>query len=354
MDKHLSGLGAPRGFAFGLLAGLTLVLTGCLQEGPAGDDGPAGPPGPPGVVLTGSPTAIKVAITSVAVTSGHPVVEFKVTDASDVAFAGLTASQARYTFAKLIPGANGDASRWQSYLNKTETPTVGPGTTPKTQAITDSGGTFVNHGDGTYTYTFGADVTTVTTPIAVTYDSAATHRLGMSVNIGNGVTPKNPVYDFVPLTGSTTLIAQREIVATASCNECHGKLAVHGGSRVDTKFCVTCHNPGSTDANSGNTVDMKVMIHKIHMGAELPSVEAGGGYFIYGFNNSLVDFSTVEFPQRITNCTKCHDPADAATPQAGNFASVPTMQAWSPATPTAPPATRKAASPARSRTTTST
>jgi len=327
MEIQTFDLGARRGPSFCLLAGLALALAGCFQEGPAGDEGPAGPPGPPGVVLNGSPSTIKVAITSVVLTDGHPVVAFKVTDASGIAFAGVTASQVRCTFAKLIPGANGDSSRWQSYLNKIETPTVGPGTTPKTQAITDSGGTFTNHGDGSYTYAFAANVTTVTTPIVVAYDSAATHRLGMSVNIGNGVAPKNPVYDFIPLTGSTTLIAHREIVTTATCNSCHGALAVHGGSRVDTQFCVTCHNPGSTDANSGNTVDLKVMVHKIHMGEQLPSVEAGGGYFIYGFNNSLADYSRVVFPQKSTNCTKCHDGAIAATPQGDNWAQVPTIEA---------------------------
>jgi len=321
-------IGSCSNFSRWALASLVLVLGGCLQEGPAGDEGPAGPPGPPGVVLTGSPAAVRATIQGVTINSeGRPVVAFKVTDATGIAYAGVTATQVRFTFSKLIPGANGDSSRWQSYVNRTENPGVGPGTVAKTQATTDSGGTFASNGDGTYTYTFGTNVTAVATPITVSYESALTHRLGMQLNIGNGVDAVNAVYDFVPLTGSTTLVAQRSIVATESCNECHGRLAIHGGSRVETKYCVTCHNPGTTDANSGNTVDFKVMVHKIHQGANLPSVLAGGAYFIYGFQNSLHDYSNVHWPQYTTNCTKCHDGSNSATPQGNNWAQVPTMEA---------------------------
>ena len=51
----------------------------------------------------------------------------------------------------------------------------------------------------------------------------------------------------------------REIAATETCNACHDNLAIHGGARFEMQECVTCHNPGSADANSGNTVDMSVM-----------------------------------------------------------------------------------------------
>lgn len=326
MSERNLGPGAQRGIWFSLIAGATLILGGCFQEGPAGNPGPPGPPGPPGVVLTGSPASLKATITGVTVAT-TPVVSFRVTDAADIAYAGVTSSQVRFTFAKLTAGANGNASAWQSYVNKVETPTVGPGTTPKVQATTDSGGSFVNHGDGTYTYTFGTNVTAVTTPLAVVYNSSLTHRLAMSLNIGNGVDAVNAVYDFIPATGSTTLALQREITATASCNECHGRLEIHGGSRIENKFCVTCHNPGSTDANSGNTVDMKVMIHKIHMGKDLPSVVAGGSYKIYGYQNSISDYSEVVFPQKVTNCTKCHDGGIPSTPQGDNWALVPTVEA---------------------------
>jgi OmcA/MtrC family decaheme c-type cytochrome len=51
---------------------------------------------------------------------------------------------------------------------------------------------------------------------------------------------------------------------------------------------------------------MKVMTHKIHMGAALPSVESGTPYVL-----GSRDYSHVEFPQDHRNCTKCHDGPDA-------------------------------------------
>lgn len=90
---------------------------------------------------------------------------------------------------------------------------------------------------------------------------------------------------------------------------------------------MTCHNPGSVDANSGKTVDFKVMVHKIHRGANLPSVINGGEYAIWGYRDTKHDYSGTHLPQDIRNCTNCHDDSNVATPDAKNWKSQPTIEA---------------------------
>ena len=73
-----------------------------------------------------------------------------------------------------------------------------------------------------------------------------------------------------------------------------------------------CHTQQTIDPDTGNTVDMPVMIHKIHMGENLPSVQAGKPYQIIGFQQSVVDFSHVVFPaESPANCQFCHEPGPA-------------------------------------------
>ncbi len=336
-----TGFRGVRGFLFvSALLGL-LSLGGCSgsqgQQGPAGDQGPPGPP-----VVRGSATSLQVEVTGV--TIGQPsTVAFKVTDQEGYGYAGIPVAALQVTVAQLVPGSNGDTSHWQNYINKVEQPDgVGPGTVPQVQATTDSGGTLTDNADGTYVYTFGTDLTQVATPVAVTFDSKLTHRVALALSTSStyGLPPaNNAIYTWQPSTGDrdctetapgtacTEQIDHRDIVDLASCNSCHNQLAMHGGSRKDVRMCVTCHNPGSTDANSGNTVDFRVLIHKLHEGKDLPSVVAGGDYAIWGYKDEKSDFSTVEFPQDIRNCTKCHDPANPNTPDAVNYSAAPSIQA---------------------------
>jgi OmcA/MtrC family decaheme c-type cytochrome len=74
---------------------------------------------------------------------------------------------------------------------------------------------------------------------------------------------------------------------------------------------VTCHTPQTTEANSGNTADFKVMIHKIHMGDQLPSVKAGKPYQM-GNPARPDDWSTVAFPADVRQCEVCHDQKSGA------------------------------------------
>ncbi|MEO8921261.1 MAG: OmcA/MtrC family decaheme c-type cytochrome [Caldimonas sp.] len=304
-----------------------MLLAGCSggDTGATGAQGPAGPPGPPS---SGPLTSLTVTITGVTL-GATSTLNFSAVNQSNVGYAGLPASTLEVTLAKLVPGTNGDPQTWQSYINTTQTPTpgVGPGTQPTVNATTDSGGSLTDHGDGTYTYTFGTNIAAVASPIAVSFDPTLTHRVALAIRSSTLPQASNGVYDWQPSTGNVANIPTRDMIDTASCNSCHDHLAAHGGPRQDARLCVTCHNPGSTEANSGNTLDFEVMIHKIHDGKNLPSVKAGTPYVIYGFRNSVNDFSDVAFPQDVRNCTKCHDPANPKTPDAHLAFDLPTIQA---------------------------
>ena len=59
------------------------------------------------------------------------------------------------------------------------------------------------------------------------------------------------VINIVPNGGAAT--ESRDIIQTSTCQNCHGQwFAGHGGDRMTVENCVTCHTPGSTDAQSGN------------------------------------------------------------------------------------------------------
>ncbi len=177
-----------------------------------------------------------------------------------------------------------------------------PGVTV-TQAAADSGGTWNDLDIGHSIYTFK-------TTLPADYNQTITTTLGIYATRNMaGIQDKNYYdnveQDFVP-NGSAVTETWDEI-ANSACNTCHNPLAAHGGSRRDVKLCVLCHSPQTINPDSGNTVDMKVMIHKIHMGEDLPSVGDGIPYYFYG-RGEITDFSEVAFPQDIRNCTTCHAP----------------------------------------------
>ena len=84
-----------------------------------------------------------------------------------------------------------------------------------------------------------------------------------------------------------------------------------------------CHTPQTINPDTELTQDMKVLIHKIHMGSSLPSVQAGTPYRIW-HRGAWSDFSAVVFPQDIRNCTACHS---AKAGQPNNWKTNPSMEA---------------------------
>jgi OmcA/MtrC family decaheme c-type cytochrome len=330
-------------FAAGLLCALLAACSG--TTGSPGPPGATGTTGPPGTTTTGSAlnvstaTTITGTITGVTI-NGPPVVKFGLVDENGAPLQGLPAADLGWVIAQLVPGQNGTSSQWNSYIYTTATPAACPAgvaaceTAPKTQGTVESAtsGTLVDNGDGTYVYTFKTDITKVPN---VTYNSTLTHRVGFEIR---GLAQANNAdYTFQPSSGATTGIFMREIVETATCDNCHTALSAHGGARVEVQYCVMCHSPGTTDPYSGNTLDMKVMIHKIHTGNTLPSIQTasgpntaptlGIGYWIIGFGASLNNFNTVLYPQDTRNCTTCHVQTIPAATQAADYSTVPTAEA---------------------------
>ncbi len=191
------------------------------------------------------------------------------------------------------------------------------------QASTDSGGktTLVDALTGTYDYTFGTK--------AANFDATATHGIGMQATRDlsafgyNEPFTSDDVYLFVPNGSQVTNV--RDVVTEAACNKCHNPLNAHGepGPRQKAAYCVMCHTPQSVNPDTLNTVDFKVFIHKLHMGSSLPSVKAGGKYFVV-HRGAVTDFSDVVFPQDTRNCTSCHS---GNTKQVDNWKTNPNREA---------------------------
>ncbi|HAL40643.1 MAG TPA: hypothetical protein DCP03_22110 [Polaromonas sp.] len=301
---------------------LALSIAGCG----GGSDGAAGAPGAPGAPgatgpAGGTGTGATASVNGASLTADQwqaltptidpasitvsinspPVVTFKVTDGKGNPVAGLggqrkattaltpTNYNIAFTLAKLVPGTNNEPSKWVSYLVTSPAGTIAAPTTVGTFPTSDSQGTMVDNGDGSYKYTFYRDVKLTAAAVAgltdstdglskkadlgdVSYDPTLTHRLGIIIsgsqpgtgtNTPTSVQSVAPVpllktfnigYDFVPAGGAVT--ATRDIVVKNSCSACHdGKGIGHVSApsatngipaglsvgRNDPRLCVTCH-----------------------------------------------------------------------------------------------------------------
>ncbi|MFB3786394.1 MAG: OmcA/MtrC family decaheme c-type cytochrome [bacterium] len=230
-----------------------------------------------------------------------PEVTFTAQDGvgNPIALADMTI---RFMIARLdVYDAQKGSSAYWSYNIRTQTVPEGYPNAGATadQATYDSNGVVKQLEPGKYVYTFN-------TALPADYDKTKTHTVGGQIqrNVEDKIFYANPLYHFVP--NGSDVVTLRKVATTEGCNTCHAGLALHGGGRREVGLCILCHTPQSTDPDTGNTVDMTTMIHKIHMGAELPSVQAGQHYVIVGNRQSVHDYSEVEFPMDHRNCAACH------------------------------------------------
>jgi OmcA/MtrC family decaheme c-type cytochrome len=161
------------------------------------------------------------------------------------------------------------------------------------------------------------------------FDATATTTIGISASrnltaYNLGTSYGSATYNFVP--NGSTVTTTRDVIRTATCNNCHGQLAFHGGHAFGIEQCVLCHQPQNVDPTTGNSLDLKVMAHMLHMGSSLPSVVAGTPYQIAGYMNSISDFSTVVDPANVQRCEVCHSQTTGAA-QAKAFMQKPTRAA---------------------------
>lgn len=186
----------------------------------------------------------------------------------------------RFSLAQLMPPAtlSGDPDEWVRYTTGDRSPA-----------------NLIDHQDGTYTYVFATNLYELYVP-------STRHRILLIISGDIVEQSKNVTYDFVPeqLPGPFSFDLSRDIVATTACIECHGRLgsplgsaSFHGGSRYETKGCVTCH----TSTLGEGAAEFTPMIHEIHTAQNIEGLE---------------DFSDVTFPQDPRNCTKCHAGPDGS------------------------------------------
>ncbi len=252
---------------------------------------------------------------------------------------------------KLAPAGGGRSyNRWVPYIYRTGR-TVNAG-------YREGNGTLTQTAPGSYAYRFAKNLSTAAFPFdplsgtapgpLVGYDRTLTHRVSVYIGGHSGPTGEAD-FDFVP--NGSAVTATRNIVQTAACQKCHAanEFHGHGGDRVTVEGCNTCHSPDSEMVNaaidaagvttSTETIEMQVMIHKIHAGRELQSAAGpdgiyfddpltltsdeaadNGTYRLGGASSLTATWRSGAFPAGLANCTVCHTGTGA---DVNNWKTVP-------------------------------
>lgn len=275
-------------------------------------------------ITTASPSGnIQAKIGSVTINS-PPVVTFALSDENGKPLnpkdmiAANSSNRFRFYIARLD-----DKGRYVNYIKNAA------GTAPSYDGNDNASaipGRIAEVSPGVYTYTFTNDIKDSTKTFqhfssasmlgkkATTFDATKTHTVVAQIlrkGTKNGKAfdqVVNPYINFRPDGGTVT--TTREIAPISGCNNCHGVLAIHGGSRIEMALCIVCHTAGVTEDGTSATasVDMKEMVHNIHMGKAMPDKA-------YFKTSTFSAFSTMTYPvfsrdsvinSKPVDCSKCH------------------------------------------------
>lgn len=275
------------------------------------------------VTPTGVPTAVPTAVPPLAgagllgeilavdiAGGGEIAVTFQLTDAAGVPVMpvrGQTSdpqtARVRFTIAHLETYEGGGEFRteFSRYVNDIN---------PTTPAYDQNGRLEpVDAAAGVHRYVFAR-----TLPASA--DLTTTYSVGMQADrtFAGLSLSANPVFDVVPAGGTPEI---RAGAATAACNTCHDPLRVHGNRR-EVRLCSLCHTQAATDAE-GTSIDLSVMIHKIHSGKHLPSIVDGPpgatyevGGTVYAHQDEAGQVTGVGYPRPLNDCTSCHAGGETA------------------------------------------
>jgi OmcA/MtrC family decaheme c-type cytochrome len=351
-----------------LLVLTTLVsMIGCVEDGPQGEPGPSGPAGQAGEVITITPPPADVAplppdtgltpqqaqprvhFDPARLPAGTPQVEisgsparltvaFTLTDDTGAPLDRAVLEPLRFTLSHIDVESQTGLTHWLSdivRMQTSQTPPLTGLTVP--QPADENNGTYTALGNGVYRYTFAA-------PFAAGFAPSKTYRVGVQARrtIDERRFVDNATLDFRP--DGDTRLATRDVVKTENCQRCHEPFAFHGGLRTEIKICVQCHTPQLTDPDTtdpipGNPVnphfdpnnptqplpnplDLPLLVHRIHVGRELQERD-DITFMVIGRNQEAHNFSFVEFPQDIRNCTVCH----TGTTEATHYKTAPSRSA---------------------------
>ncbi|MEZ5962391.1 MAG: cytochrome c3 family protein [Planctomycetota bacterium] len=307
-----------------------LLVSSLLWTACSGDDGAPGRDGQdltPGLKRTDPLPGFNLTILKVEGGSG-PNGNFRAGDRIKVTFKAQEGQQGSTTAGTAIA-----SSKWSFQEALFGGPATGFQQILSTSAIAANS---VQNADGSWTFTWpdpipAAVPNQINQANTIPYDSGTlagqplpdgTYRIGLAMRQDidiEGTSFRDATSTTIDvLFGNASAMNAPELVSDANCQNCHTVLRAHGENRYGVKYCVLCHTNGSEDLNNPNaragetlglSISFQTMIHKVHSGAHLPSVNGKtvdvNGNPVYGAGTPYVivrsrgefDFSHVAFPQ---------------------------------------------------------